>query len=96
MVKVYNKSNRPLGIAGKPVLPDKELVLKDKEVFCAVYDEDGNPTGERQIIPGLKALEVAGLCTITVEEEQKTETVKKTTRTRKKKEDPVKVEEEAE
>lgn len=71
MVTIYNKSNRPLGIAGKAVLPDKEIKLKDKEVFCDIYDEDGFATGERQLIPGLKALEGLGLCTVRIEESEK-------------------------
>lgn len=73
MVYVYNKSNRPIGVAGKAILPDKELALKDKEVYCDIYDEEGNPTGERQIIPGLKALEMNGVCNVKIEEEKKVE-----------------------
>ena len=73
MVKVFNKSNRPLGVAGKAILPDQEVAFKDKEVFCEVYDEDGFSTGERQIIPGLRILEIRGLCNIKIEEEKKVE-----------------------
>lgn len=87
MVKIYNKSNRPLGIAGKAVLPDQELVLKDKDVFCEAYDEDGFSTGEKVLIPGLRALEDHGLCTVKIEADKAAPAKKKA---------PVIVKEEAE
>ena len=69
MVTIFNKSNRPIGIGKQSVLPDKEIKVKDKEAFCEVFDENGAPTGKKQILPGLKALEMIGFVTITVEEE---------------------------
>lgn len=71
MVTIFNKSNRPIGIGKQSVLPDKEIKVKDKEAFCEIFDENGNPTGKKQILPGLKALEIIGFVTITVEEEPK-------------------------
>lgn len=68
MVKVYNKSVRPIGVANQSVLPDKEIRIQDKYAYCDVYDEDGNNTGKRQILPGLRALENMGFVTITEEE----------------------------
>lgn len=68
MVTVYNKSNRPIGIAGQSVLPDKEIKVKDKDVYCDVFDEYGNSTGKRALLPGLKALEGMGLIKIREEE----------------------------
>lgn len=56
MVTILNKSNRPIGIAGQSVLPDKEIVVKDKLAYCDVCDENGAPTGEKQLLPGLRAL----------------------------------------
>ena len=98
MVVVFNKSNRPIGIAGQSVLPDKEIKVKDKDAYCLVYDEDGNATGERKIIPGLAILEQKGMVTLRFEEEKpvakKVERnegpavegeIKKTTRSRTKK-----------
>ena len=69
MVTIFNKSNRPIGIGKQSVLPDKEIKVKDKEAFCEVFDENGAPTGKKQILPGLKALEMIGFVTIKVEEE---------------------------
>ena len=93
MVIVFNKSNRPIGIAGQSVLPDKEINVKDKDAYCAVFDENGKDTGKKMIIPGLKALEIRGFITIReieekpvekpVEEEKVEETKKKTTRRKK-------------
>ena len=71
MVIIFNKSNRPIGVAGQSVLPDKEIRVKDKDVFCEVFDEHGNPTGEKKLLPGLKAIEQIGFVTIRVEEEAK-------------------------
>lgn len=60
MVTIINKSNRPIGVAGQSVLPDKEIQVKDKLVYCDVYDENGLATGDKQILPGLLALKIAG------------------------------------
>lgn len=73
MVTIFNKSNRPIGIGKQSVLPDREIKVKDKEVFCEVFDENGAPTGKKQILPGLKALEMIGFVTIKVDEEPKPE-----------------------
>lgn len=73
MVTIFNKSNRPIGIGKQSILPDKEITVKDKEVFCEVFDENGNPTGKKQILPGLKALEIIGFVTIKINEEPKDE-----------------------
>ena len=69
MVIIYNKANRPIGIANQSVLPLKEIKLQDKHAYCDVYDEDGNPTGERQLLPGLVALETMGFVTIKEEKQ---------------------------
>ena len=71
MVIIFNKSNRPIGIAGQSVLPDQEIRVKDKDAYCAVFDEHGEDTGEKQLLPGLKALEGMKFVTIRVEEEAK-------------------------
>ena len=71
MVTVFNKSNRPIGIGGKSVLPDKEMIVQDKDAYCDVFDEHGNDTGKKMILPGLKALEIRGY--ITIREEKKEE-----------------------
>ena len=71
MVTVFNKSNRPIGIGGKSVLPDKEMIVQDKDAYCSVFDEHGNDTGKKMILPGLKALEMRGY--ITIREEKKEE-----------------------
>ena len=94
MVVVINKSNRPIGIAGQSVLPDKEITIKDKDAYCAVFDEDGKDTGKKQIIPGLKALERRGHVVIReVDETPKAEAPKKRA-PRKKKVEEVPVESE--
>ena len=67
MVTILNKSNRPIGVAGQSVLPDKEIVVKDKLVYCDVCDENGVPTGEKQLLPGLRAL--VGMKFVEVREE---------------------------
>jgi len=71
MVIIFNKSNRPIGVAGQSVLPDREIRVKDKDAYCAVFDEDGNETGEKQIIPGLAILEQKNMVSIRFEEEKK-------------------------
>lgn len=71
MVTIYNKSNRPIGIAGQSVLPTKEIRVKDRDVYCAVYDENGVDTGKKEILPGLTAMEIAGFITIKPDEEAK-------------------------
>ena len=71
MIIVFNKANRPIGIAGQSVLPDKEIQVKDKDAYCAVFDENGEDTGEKVIIPGLKALEMRGFISIREVEEPK-------------------------
>lgn len=79
MVTIYNKSNRPIGIAGQSVLPTKEIKVKDRDVYCAVFDENGVDTGKKEILPGLTAMEIAGFITIKPDVEAKpvvTETVK--------------------
>ena len=71
MVTIFNKSNKPVGvIGGQFCLPDKKLVLKDKDVFVDVFDEDGEPTGEKKILPGLRAMEIRGYITIEHEEDK--------------------------
>ena len=71
MVTIINKSNKPVGvIGGLFCLPDQKLVLKDKDAYCAVFDEDGNDTGKKMILPGLKALEGRGYISIEVQEEK--------------------------
>lgn len=60
MVTIINKSNRPIGVAGQSVLPDKEIQVKDKFVYCDIFDENGLATGEKQLLPGLVALKIAG------------------------------------
>lgn len=69
MISVFNKSNRPIGIAGQSVLPDKEITVKDKDAYCAVFDEYGNDTGKKAIVPGLIALQTKGYVTIRVIDE---------------------------
>lgn len=71
MVTIYNKSNRPIGIAGQSVLPTQEIKVKDKDVYCAVFDENGVDTGKKGFLPGLTAMQLAGFITIKVEEEAK-------------------------
>lgn len=71
MVTIINKTNKPVGIiGGQYCLPDQKIVLKDKEVFCDVYDEDGNLTGEKMILPGLKAMELRKYIEIKIEEDE--------------------------
>ena len=70
MVTVFNKSNRPLGIAGVSILPDKEVKIKDKDAYCDVYDENGAPTGKRVLLPGLVALKNMNFVTIKEESEE--------------------------
>jgi len=70
MVTITNKTNKPVGIiGGQYCLPDQKIVLKDKEVFCDVYDEDGNLTGEKMILPGLKAMEIRKYIEIEIKED---------------------------
>ena len=96
MVIILNKSNRPIGIAGQSVLPDKEIKVQDKHAYCDVYDEDGVATGERQLLPGLVALQLRGHIVITEEKKEKpveekaeepAEDKPKTKKTRKSKEE---------
>jgi len=101
MVTIINKSNKPVGvIGGLFCLPDQRLVLKDKDAYCAVFDEDGNDTGKKMLLPGLKAMEGRGYIEIQVEEDKPKKVVeeapaeekpKKTTRKKstKKVEEPV-------
>lgn len=70
MVTILNKSNRPIGVAGQSVLPDKEIKVQDKLVYCAVFDEDGNNTGKKQLLPGLIALKEGGFINILEEKEE--------------------------
>lgn len=71
MVTIFNKSNRPIGVAGQSVLPSKEIKIKDKDAYCSVFDENGKNTGNRELLPGLVALEQVGFITIKIEEEVK-------------------------
>jgi len=73
MIVVFNKSNRPIGIAGKSVLPDREINVQDKDAYCAVFDENGRDTGKKALLPGLKALENRGFVSIRVLEEKPAE-----------------------
>ena len=67
---ITNKTNKPVGIiGGQYCLPDQKIVLKDKEVFCDVYDEDGNLTGEKMILPGLRAMEIRKYIEIEIKED---------------------------
>jgi len=75
MVIIFNKSNRPIGIAGQSVLPDREIRVKDKDAYCDMYDEEGKKVLGKKILPGLKILEMKGFITIRVEEEKKEEPV---------------------
>ena len=71
MVTIINKTNKPVGIiGGQYCLPDQKIVLKDKDVFCDVYDEDGVNTGEKMLLPGLKAMELRGYISIDVQEDK--------------------------
>ena len=94
MVTIFNKSNRPIGIEKMSVLPDKELKIKDKLAYCEVFDENGNPTGKKQLLPGLVALKNIGFIDIKEEpdeqpkvEEDKAEEKPKAKRGRKPKEE---------
>lgn len=78
MVTIINKTNKPVGIiGGQYCLPDQKIVLKDKEVFCDVYDEDGNLTGEKMILPGLRAMELRNYIEIKIEEDEPKKVEKK-------------------
>lgn len=77
MVTIYNKSNRPIGVANQSVLPDKEIVVKDKFVYYDVCDENGVATGEKRLIPGLIALKNNGFVTIKEEPDEKPKKEKK-------------------
>ena len=77
MVTIFNKSNRPIGIEKMSVLPDKELKIKDKIAYCEVFDENGNPTGKKQLLPGLVALQNIGFITIKEEPDDKPKEEKK-------------------
>lgn len=87
MVTIYNKSNRPVGVANQSVLPDGELKIQDKHAYCAVFDENGLDTGKKQLLPGLVALANFGIITITEEKEEQVEEKPKAKRTRKPKEE---------
>ena len=90
MVTITNKSNKPVGvIGGQFCLPDQKIVLKDKEALCDVYDEEGVATGEKQVLPGLKAMECRGYITIEVKEDEPKKAAKV-----EKAEEPVEVAEE--
>lgn len=73
MIIVFNKSNRPIGIAGQSVLPDREIKVKDKDAYCAVFDENGHDTGKKALLPGLKALENRGFVSIRAIDEKPVE-----------------------
>ena len=73
MVTIYNKSNRPVGVGKQFILPDQKMKIQDKDAYCSVFDEDGNDTGKKMILPGLKAMEGFGL--INIEEEKAVEPV---------------------
>ena len=71
MVIIRNISNKPVGVIGGAVcLPNEKFELKDKDAFCDVFDEDGNKTGEKMILPGLKAMEKIGYITLDIVEEK--------------------------
>lgn len=71
MVIIRNISNKPVGVIGGNVcLPNEKFELKDKDAFCDVFDEDGIRTGEKMILPGLKAMEKIGYISIEVVKEK--------------------------
>ena len=76
MVTILNISNRPIGVAGVSILPDQEVKIKDKDAYCDAYDENGNATGKKVLLPGLVALKGMRFVTITEEKEEKKEEVK--------------------
>ena len=72
MVTIINKSNRPIGvIGGQFCLPDQKIVLKDKDAYCDVFDENDVRTGEKKLLPGLKALKNRGFIEIIEEPAEK-------------------------
>lgn len=74
MVIITNISNKPVGIIGGEVcLPNKSIVVKDKDAMCDVFDENNKRTGKRKILPGLKAMENVGYIRIEVKEDEKPE-----------------------
>lgn len=77
MVTIFNKSNRPIGVANQSVLPDKEIKVKDKFVYCEVFDENGAPTGEKMLLPGLVVLVNMGFVTVKEEKEEVAKPVEK-------------------
>jgi len=65
MVTIINKSNRPIGvIGGQFCLPDQKITIKDKDAYCDVFDENDVRTGEKTLLPGLKALKGRGFIEI--------------------------------
>ena len=78
MVIITNISNKPVGLIGSQVcLPNEKIEVKDKEAYCDVFDEDGNRTGEKQILPGLKVMERNKLIIIEVKQDEPEKKVKK-------------------
>ena len=65
MYTITNISNKPVGLIGGQVcLPGQKIDIKDKDALCAVFDEDDHPTGEKELLPGLKVMERRGFITI--------------------------------
>lgn len=73
MVTIFNKSNRPIGIAGQSVLPDREIKVKDKDAYCFIFDENGVNTGKQELLPGLVAIQKMGFITIREDREEAAE-----------------------
>lgn len=64
MVTIYNKSKKPIGVGKQFCLPGDEMQVQDRDAYCEVFDEYGKPTGKKQLLPGLKAIERQGFITI--------------------------------
>lgn len=74
MITIYNKSNKPIGIGKQFCLPGDEMQVQDRDAYCEIFDEYGKPTGKKQILPGLRAIEMQGF--ITIKEAKAEEVVK--------------------
>lgn len=75
MVTIYNKSKKPIGVGKQFCLPGDEMQVQDKDAYCEIFDEYGKPTGKKQILPGLQAIERQGFITITEQKAAKVEPV---------------------
>jgi len=52
-----------IGFGGMFVLPGESIQIPDRIAYCDEYDEDGNKTGRKVVLPGILAQAKIGMLT---------------------------------